>query len=526
VTLPALWPHQEAGFRATLAHIAKGVRRVLLSSPTGGGKTRVVHDLVQHYLATGRRAVLYVNRKMMVEQASKVFTEKFPIPHGIRASGHEDQRQMPFQISSIQTEDARVLKREAFVAWPLHDANLVVIDEMHLQKGEVVQEIMRRHLEAGAVIVGVTATPLELGDYFDAMVQAGTNSELRKCGALVKAYHYAPDEPDLQGIKVPMGEDLSEKQNQKAIMRPGIFGRVIDSFKHLNPDRKPTILFAPGVKESLWFAEEFEKAGISAAHIDGDDVWIRGEMMKTNRSARMEVLNGSRDGDIKVICNRFVLREGIDAPWLAHAIFATVFGSLQSYLQSGGRVLRSYPDLPFVVIQDHGGNWWRHGSLNADRLWHLTDTNASLAARRDDRLRDYMGDPSEPVEREPTRCSACGMVLAGRICQCGQDMTKYKRSRIVVQHDGTLKEMLGDIYTPKKIAQGDAAIQKWIKVYWRASKSGMSFRHAAGLYASENGWRYPSPKFPLMPRNTVDWYRRISDVPRSELNPLPPKEKR
>ena len=58
-----------------------------------------------------------------------------------------------------------------------------------------------------------------------------------------------------------------------------------------------------------------------------------------------------------VLCNRFVCA-GIDAPWLAHGIFATIFTSLQSYLQSGGRLLRSFPGIDAVTIR-HGGNWWR-----------------------------------------------------------------------------------------------------------------------------------------------------------------------
>src|SRR5262249_18752567 len=160
-----------------------------------------------------------------------------------------------------------------------------------------------------------------------------------------------------------------------------------DSFERLNPLHRRTILFAPGVPESIWFAEQFVKKGVSAVHIDGENVWVNGTLYESSRTAREDVLAASKEGRIVVLCNRFVLREGIKAPWLVHGILATVFGSLQSYLQAGGRLLRAYPGLESVSLQDHGGNWWRHDSLNADREWRLEDTNTSVAGRREDRMR-------------------------------------------------------------------------------------------------------------------------------------------
>src|SRR5207302_733945 len=124
--------------------------------------------------------------------------------------------------------------------------------------------------------------------------------------------------------------------------RVRLIGRVWEWFEKINPEHKPTILFAPSVQGSLWFAEQFIKKGVPAAHIDGEEVFVDGQVYRTGKSVREDVLGRSRDGRIGVLCNRFVLREGIDAPWLCHGIFATVFGSLQSYLQSGGRLLRAY----------------------------------------------------------------------------------------------------------------------------------------------------------------------------------------
>jgi superfamily II DNA or RNA helicase len=505
------WPHQTQGVGDVLAAIAQGKRKICLTSPTGMGKTTIQLMLAREYLRQNRKVVIYTNRKMLLDQTSQVMSG-LGMEHGVRAADHETDLGYYLQISSLQTEASRVLRKKQ---WELHDADLAIVDEAHCNAGPTAQHILNVHLEKGGSYVGFTATPLGIGHVYDTLVVAGTTSQGRACGALVPAYHYGPDEPDLGHIgKVQLGQDLTEKQAVKAIMVPGIFGRVLEWFDKLNPDRRPTILFAPGVKESIWFAEQFEAAGISAAHIDGQEVYVKGRVHATSRQAREDILGGSRDGDITVICNRFVLREGIDAPWLAHGIGATVFGSLQTYLQSFGRLLRGCPGINDVAIQDHGGNWHRHGSVNADRQWNLEYTESAVAGLRDKRLR-------EKKEPEPARCPRCAAILFGRTCRCGYEIRASERSRPVVQKDGHLIEMQGEIYRPRKISKKANAASLWERMYYRARKAGMTFRQAEALFAVENNWGWPSHDLPLMPIQELDWFQKVEDVPMDRLKQKP-----
>ena len=96
-------------------------------------------------------------------------------------------------------------------------------------------------------------------------------------------------------------------------------------------------------------------------------MYIDGEEYASDPLKRAEVIDKLRAGDIKVICNRYVMREGIDIPELYHIILATPIGSLSSYVQVVGRALRNHPSLDKVIVQDHAGNFWRHGSANANR---------------------------------------------------------------------------------------------------------------------------------------------------------------
>ncbi len=504
-----LWPSQRDGIDGINHAIAAGHRRICLTGPTGSGKTRIMQELIDDWLHEGRRVSLYTNRRMLVDQLASVMAQA-GIRHGVRAADYEREAHHALQISSVQTEASRVLKRGV---WALHESERILVDEAHLQTGNDIRRLLGRHLEHdSAVVIGFTATPLDLGNLYDRLVVAGTPSQLRACGALVPAVHYGCDEPDLRQIKkVNVGEDLSESQIRQVIMRPGIFGRVSSEWKRLNPEGLPTIGFAPGVPEAVWFCEQFQKIGVRCAAIDGTNCWLDGEQQPTSPELRQEILDGSKAGTIAIVWNRFVLREGIDCPWLCHGILATVFGSLQSYLQSGGRLLRAAPEKKIAIIQDHGGNYWRHGSLNADRHWELCYTPGIVTGLREQRLR-------EKLDREPIRCPQCsGIRQSGPKCpHCGHQ--HLESSRMVVETDGTLREHKGVIFRPRPVSMRPSTAKLWERMYYRAkkSKNRMNFNQAYGFFFYENHHWCPRD-LPLMPVQDIDWFLPVADVPRERL---------
>lgn len=512
------WAHQQQGLQDVLAAIAAGKRRIVLQSPTGMGKTVIMQDLALDYLRRKLRVILFTNRKLLIDQTSAVM-DKADIPHGIIQPDADLQMHLPFQVAMMQTVHARVFKRKTM---QLFDADLVLLDEGHLQGGDTAMEVLEAHHAQGAAIVAFTATPIDMGDWWDTLVVAGTASEGRRCGALLLATHYSPDEPDWKQFKkgAENTHKVTEKESRSAIMTPGVFGRVLDAYRQFNPDQRPTILFGPDVAGSIYFAEQFTQAGIVAAHIDGDDIWAHGRLYKSNREQRESVIAAVRDGRCKVICNRFVLREGLDLPELSHCILATVFGSLSSYLQSVGRLLRAHHSLDHVSIQDHGGHWWRFGSPNADRRWTLGQTNTMILGMHADRMRGL------PSEGKPKPCPKCRAVQIWKSPKCQfcdfEAKPGMKFSRPVVQSDGTLREMSGDVFRKRPVYAQPSGPAKWKQVYFNslkpgAVKVGRTFRQAAVMFAGENNWQWPNRKWPYMPISEIDWYRRVIDVPQEDL---------
>jgi hypothetical protein len=274
--------------------------------------------------------------------------------------------------------------------------------------------------------------------------------------------------------------------------------------------------------------------------LDGAEIWLDGEFKRSDgRDARDDLFAEFREGKIKVLCNRLVLREGIDLPFVEHLILATVFGSLQTYLQVIGRGLRASPstEKTRLVIQDHGGAFWRHGSPNADREWSLDWSATQVSGMREDRLRSKKCRRCQapltsysPVcikcgyinEVEGKPCPKCKRIITGRKCPgCGFELPPGVKSRSVVQSDGTLKEIHGDVYRPRRLYQRPNGPALWERMYWRSrtEKGKRTFRQAAALFAAENHWGWPSASWPYMPVEVGDWYRFVADVPMERLVP-------
>ncbi len=516
--MQAAWPAQIRLLDGVREARKTGCLRILASLPTGLGKTYCAATLVREEIEAGGKAVFFTNRRMLMSQSSDVFGDEYGLEHGMRAAGHPKHRWLPFQIASIQSELSwlKLNTKEKPDRHQLHDATLAIWDEAHLNASAGAVGVMNHYVRKGCANVGLTATPVDLAHAYDTLVVGGSNSDGRACGALVPVKrHFCPTEPDFRQFKgLPEGEDVSEAKAKAAIMANGIFGHVYDGWVEGNPDGRPTIGFGPGVAESQWFAEEFHKKGVRCAHIDGDNIWVNGDRHASDSAAREQVIDDHRRGRIPVLWNRYILREGLDLKWAEYGILATIFGSIQTYLQVGGRFLRSCKETgkTHATIQDHGGHWHRLGSLNADQDWKLEYTGKRVVGMRLDRIR-------AGKEREPFCCPRCRSIMRGQSCVCGYEITR--RSRPVIQSDGKLVDMEGEIYKKRKIDTRSDAEKRWTSAFWRSrkSKNGMSFKQCLGLFHKESGWKDPPPGLPFMPTRDVDWYRRVRDVDFSLLTP-------
>ena len=496
-----------------------GDGRFLLGDFTVTHNTKMAMELFRWADHMGIGGNFYVNRKLLIQQTYDQM-QSAGLWAGARAAEYDDlyDEDAPFQVTSAQSEDARVYKSGK---WDLHhvgEDGIVIVDEAHMQKSGVMNKIVDWYKRQGARIVLLSATPVNMKGWADHLIVSGTIKEWRDVGALVPVQPTTVSQPDLRKIKRnATGEYVLDGQKKK-VFTQSIVGDVIASYEELH-ETGPTMVYCPGVEESKWMVKRFADRGHRFVHVDATSAIIDGEKQSLTRELWAEIVEMVKDGSVAGLSSRFKLREGIDIPSASHCILATPIGSLASYLQIVGRVMRAFmdPETGYVkthaVLQDHGGVYHSLGSPNHDRewesLWQLKEHAASSF------LKDQMREGSE---REPIRCPKCGAERArGPKCwKCGFEHAKSERR--ILQEDGTMRTVTGDLVQRVVRTKRHNTESLWTQMFYgyRNKKVEQSFAQMEAFFLRTHGYR-PTRDMPFMPRYGIDWKSKVYEVPMERL---------
>lgn len=361
-----LRPYQTKAIDQVRLKMAAGTKRICVVAATGAGKTIIFSEIVRLALARKRRVVILVHRKELVDQTLDKLM-RFGIVAGvIRANDSRRDDSFDVQVCSVQTLARRVGPSERLPhAERLPPADVAIVDECH----HAASDSYRRVLAAwpGAVVLGFTATPwrsdkIGLRGMYDDTVLVATYAELRAEGALVPYEPFAYDAPDLHNVPIVAG-DYNQKQLGLAANTDVLVGNIVDEYRKHTPGKR-AIVFAVNIEHSTHLVAEFEAAGFPAHHID----------FATPKRERELAIAAFARGDVKVLSSVAIFTEGWDCPAAEVVILARPTQSLSLFIQMIGRGLRPAPGKACAVINDHGGNFLRHGLLEDERDYSLTTT--------------------------------------------------------------------------------------------------------------------------------------------------------
>lgn len=435
------WKHQVHSVAEVCQKFTQGIKSVVLGAETAAGKGQITSGLINLVAARGGRTIVYNFRRLLTQQSYDRLVED-GIDAGTRAASLKDyyDPNAKVQIAQLQTDIARVIKQQR---WDLYPANLVVLDEAHMAMSEQPLELLQRYLAKGAFVLGLTGTPIGMSGAYRDIVVAATKKELIDCGAHVLARCFSVHEMDVDQIKKENNGEYSEGAIVKKLWSQAIVGYIYEDWVRLNPDGALTLCAAPGIGESIWVAEKFRAKGLRVAHIDCNKVVVNGEVYQndTKGTVRNQVIRDVKSGMYDILCHCSVIQEGVDIPELGHLILARPYGSLANYIQSVGRVIRGAEGKSRCTVQDHGGNFVRHGSPNAQRDWAklFSMTEKEIAVERKQNIQ-------EGKEKAPIVCVKCGTVrLEGAKCpSCGHQADP--KLRCIIEKDGKLVEKIVDEY--------------------------------------------------------------------------------
>ncbi len=346
-----LRPYQTDAIERLREHVAANRRRLLLTIPTGGGKTLTAAELMRSAMTFGKRVLFVVHLRELVDQTVRALA-RCGITH-VGVMRGDDERvdpAAPIQVASIQTLARR--DRPA--------ADIVILDEAHRSLADsYVTSIWEAYPEA--IIIGLTATPCRgdgrpLGERYDELVVGATYSQLIDDGFVADPIVYAPRvQPDMGAIRKIAGDWDAEQVEE---MMTGLAGEIIPTWLE-HAGGRSTIVFAAGIRHSRDIVRRFNEAGVVAEHLDGE----------TPGDEREAILDRLKNGNTTVVSNCAVLTEGFDAPTIRCAVIARPTLSLVLHMQTAGRALRPGDVRPVII--DHAGNVGRHGLPHEDRVWSI-----------------------------------------------------------------------------------------------------------------------------------------------------------
>ena len=387
--------------------ILAGHRKIVMALPTGAGKSIVFGQIISNAIEKGNKVLWLVHRRNLVYQMKDVLENHFEIEAGVIMSGVESNTTLPCQVGTIQTYIRRLKLSATFDNNFFIDADLVLIDEGHRSLSKTYMDTISLYKDKA--ILACTATPMRadqrgMGEVYSAIVDIAGVQELTDKGYLSPARYFAPTTPDLDGVKIAMG-DYVVKQLDAKINKEKLNGDIVDNWLRNGENRK-TLVFCINVKHSMAVCEEFQENGVNAEHLDA----------RSSDEVRDEVFLRMEKGDTQVICNVGLYQEGLDVPNVSCIVMARPTKSMGLYRQCCGRGLRVSPGKEDCIIFDHGGVIEEHGFLEDELEWSLDGKKQAWKKR-------------EPKENEPKTviCRVCHQVFKGlKACPvCGTELRSF-----------------------------------------------------------------------------------------------------
>jgi DNA repair protein RadD len=356
-----LRPYQVEAINALRGLVNGGKRRVLLTIPTGGGKTLTAAEIIRSALSFDNRVLFVVHLRELVDQTVNALA-RCGITHVGVMRGDDDRIDVtaPVQVASIQT----LARRDR------PEAQIILLDEAHRSLADsYVSNIWEAY--PNAIIIGLTATPCRgdgrpLGERYEELVVGASYSSLIANDFVAEPIVFAPRvQPDTSQLRRIAGDWDAEQVEE---MMTGLAGEIIPTWL-AHAGGRQTIVFASGVRHSRDIIARFLAAGIAAEHLDGE----------TPGDERAGILARLRSGATTVVSNCAVLTEGFDAPEIRCAVIARPTLSLVMHMQTAGRALRAGSVQPVII--DHAGNVGRHGMPHEDRTWSIHGPAKRLAIK-------------------------------------------------------------------------------------------------------------------------------------------------
>jgi superfamily II DNA or RNA helicase len=358
-----LRPYQRDALTAIEAAALRGVRRQVVSLPTGAGKTVILANLI---VERQTRTLILVHRDELIRQTLDklaMVSRGTALDIGV-IKAERDEHAGDVVVASVQT-----LQRETRLQRLAQNFELVIVDECHHALPDNSYGKVLAHVGAdqddGPLMIGYTATPFRPNN--DPIITTGEHLgcfeevvySLPLMGLIAEGY-LSPivakgiflDGLNLDKVKVRHG-DYVESELAEALMAADAPEHLVRGYRELAPERR-ALIFTPTVGMAYAVEHTFRRAGLTAATVVGE----------TPIDERQDIYSQVRNGKVHALVTCAVLTEGFDEPSIDCIMLARPTKSKVLFYQCIGRGLRLWPTKEDCLLIDAIGATKRHGLLS------------------------------------------------------------------------------------------------------------------------------------------------------------------
>ncbi|HEY9885973.1 MAG TPA: DEAD/DEAH box helicase family protein [Vampirovibrionales bacterium] len=372
--------------------------------PTGSGKTFVFSTFSALQAKEGKRILILVNRKELLDQTFQAIKNRYGYLPCLITSKSKNFSENNIYIGMVET----VYRRKKVLEELRKSIDICIVDECHILQFIKVVEGFKR-------IVGFSATPLitkkdqSLANYYHNLYTPLQVSELIENKYLCPPELYSPPqtlEIDRSKIKKMAGE--YDEKSMTALLSQDSFTKAVVKYAHKYCKNKRAIIYNASIDHSELITNLLRNEGFEAYHVDGT----------TPENERQYILERLKEKPC-IISNVGVLTFGFDCPEVEVVFLNRLTKSLSLYLQMCGRGARTSTkiDKKLFYILDICGNWAEHGRWQDDRDWETLFHQSKKGE----------GDGLAPLKLCP-QCDTVVAAQAKKCFKCGYEF-KAKESR-------------------------------------------------------------------------------------------------
>lgn len=426
--------YQTNAITNVLEKFNNGVRKVLLMSPTGSGKTVIFTTLTKTFVKEkNKRVLILCHREELIDQTINSLLKVGVISERVTAKQRKLKHHTNTYVAMIETAFNRLKKNPNF----FNDIDLIICDECHILVFNKVFDFFPY-----ANILGCSATPVlnQREKYFKCEWCSSEHTELQECcgselmewtrplpmarfyddivvGAtigelinhdppyLVPEISFVKKYFDTENLKVGSDGDYTTASMAQEFNKDSVMFDVVNHYKELCLGKK-TMIFTSNTKANVMLLDKFKENGIENV--------MSYDSINNDTSERKKVLEWFAESQDRILLNTGVFTTGFDDREVEAIIMARATTSLSLFLQIVGRGGRTSDKIlkdSFIFI-DGGDNIAKHLEWSDDtRDWEMIF---------------YKGvgedKPKKQVLDQTKDCDNCGAIYlrTQKICpECG-----------------------------------------------------------------------------------------------------------